>query len=114
MLRQILSNAQVVLPSTTIEGSLVIEDGRIADIVAGRRFLDGLDLDGRLLIPGVIDIHTDYVEKEIAPRPDARFPLELALHYMDLRAVSCGITTVLSAARISDERTGILGTWTGD
>jgi len=114
MQRQILSNAVLVLPSATIEGSLVIEDGRIAEIAAGRRYADGLDLDGRYLIPGVIDIHTDYVEKEIAPRPEARFPLELALHYMDLRAVSCGITTVLSAARISDERRGIMGTWSGD
>lgn len=111
---RILSNAIIVLPSTTIEGSLVIEAGRIADILAGRCFADGLNLGGRLLIPGVIDIHTDYVEKEIAPRPEAKFPLELALHYMDLRAVSCGITTVLSAARISDERGGIPGTWTGD
>jgi alpha-D-ribose 1-methylphosphonate 5-triphosphate diphosphatase len=95
-------------------GSLIVEEGRIAEIVPGRRFADGLDLGGRLLIPGIIDIHTDYVEKEIAPRPDARFPLELAIHFMDLRAISCGITTVLSAARISEERTGILGTWSGD
>ena len=114
MPRQILSNAVLVLPSTTVEGSLVIEDGRIAEIVPGQRFAEGLNLDGRYLIPGVIDIHTDYVEKEIAPRSDARFPLELALHYMDLRAISCGITTLLSAARVSAERSGIVGTWTGD
>jgi alpha-D-ribose 1-methylphosphonate 5-triphosphate diphosphatase len=114
MARQILSNATIVLPTTTVEGSLVIEDGRISEILPGRNFARGLDLHGRYLIPGVIDIHTDYVEKEIAPRPDARFPLELALHFMDLRAISCGITTLLSAARISDERGGILGTWTGD
>jgi alpha-D-ribose 1-methylphosphonate 5-triphosphate diphosphatase len=114
MNRQILSNAVLVLPSTTVEGSVVMEDGRIADVVAGHRYSDGMDLGGRYLIPGIIDIHTDYVEKELAPRPDARFPFELALHYMDLRAVSCGITTVLSSARISTERAGILGTWTGD
>src|SRR5262249_28135872 len=84
------------------------------EILPGRSYARGLDLRGRYLIPGIIDIHTDYVEKEITPRPDARFPLGLALHYMDLRAVSCGITTLLSAARVSDERGGILGTWTGD
>ena len=113
-MRLILSNATVVQPHTTVEGSLVIEDGRIAEIVPSRNFAGALDLAGQLLIPGIIDVHTDYVEKEIAPRPDARFPLELALHYMDLRAISCGITTVLSAARISDERAGIMGTWHGD
>jgi alpha-D-ribose 1-methylphosphonate 5-triphosphate diphosphatase len=114
MQRQVISNATMVLPGETLEGSVVIENGCITDIVPGRSYSDGLDMEGRLLIPGVIDIHTDYVEKELAPRPDARFPLELALHYMDLRAVSCGITTVLSAARISTERAGVLGTWTGD
>lgn len=112
--RQILSNALIVLPSAALKGSLVIEDGRIAEIAVGRRYAEGIDLDGRYLIPGVIDIHTDYIEKEIAPRPEARFPLELALHYMDLRAISCGITMLLSAARISKERGGILGSWTGD
>ena len=112
--RQILSGALLVLPAAATEGSLVIENGRIAEIAPGKRYREGLDLSGRYLIPGVIDIHTDYVEKEIAPRPEARFPFELALHYMDLRAVSCGITTLLSSARISEERAGILGTWTGD
>ncbi|HYA18428.1 MAG TPA: alpha-D-ribose 1-methylphosphonate 5-triphosphate diphosphatase [Bryobacteraceae bacterium] len=112
--RQILSGALLVLPAAATEGSLIIENGRIAEIAPGKRYRDGLDLSGRYLIPGVIDIHTDYVEKEIAPRPEARFPFELALHYMDLRAVSCGITTLLSSARISEERAGILGTWTGD
>lgn len=113
-MRQIVSNAVMVLPGSTVEGSLVIEDGRIAEIVAGRKFAGAVDIGGRFLIPGIIDIHTDYLEKEIAPRPDAKFPLELALHYMDLRAVSCGITTILSSARISTDRAGIMGTWTGD
>lgn len=114
MARQILTNAVFVLPAKSLAGSLVIEDGRITEIAPERHFAEGLDLQGRLLVPGIIDIHTDYIEKEIAPRPDAKFPLELALHYMDLRAISCGVTTVLSAARVSHERAGILGTWTGD
>jgi len=83
-------------------------------VLPGRRFPEGLDLAGRLLIPGIIDIHTDYIEKEIAPRPDTTFPLDLAIHCMDIRAISCGVTTVLTAARVSSERGGILGTWTGD
>ena len=112
---QVLSNARIVLPDRTIEGSsLAIENGRITEILTGRRFLDAVDLRGRLLIPGIIDIHTDYIEKELAPRTESHFPLELAMHHMDLRAISSGITTVLSAARISDERGGVLGSWTGD
>ena len=62
----------------------------------------------------MIDIHTDYLEREMAPRPTAKIPIELALHVMDLRALSCGLTTVCSAARISEEREGRPGSWRGD
>ncbi len=114
MPNQILTNALLVLPDRTVSGSVVLENGRIADVAPGRHYADGLDLDGQLLSPGVIDIHTDYLEKEMNPRPDTNFPLELAFHMMDLRAVGCGVTTVLGAARISSDSGGPLGSWTGD
>jgi alpha-D-ribose 1-methylphosphonate 5-triphosphate diphosphatase len=102
----ILSNAMIVLPDRTVEGSVAIEAGRIADIIPGRRFADGLDLGGQFLAPGIIDIHTDYLEKELHPRPTAEIPLAMAFHTMDLRAIGCGLTTVLGAARISGDHDG--------
>jgi alpha-D-ribose 1-methylphosphonate 5-triphosphate diphosphatase len=116
MSRQILTNAAIVLPHGTLLGSVVIEDDRIADISTTPRYVDGLDLGGQFLIPGVIDIHTDYMEKELNPRPSASFPLEMAFHFMDVRAIACGLTTVLGAARISndEERETRVGTWRGD
>ena len=114
--RQILTNAIVVLPHKTIRGSVVIEGDRIAEVTATGRYLDGLDLDGQFLIPGVIDIHTDYMEKELNPRPSANFPLDMAFHFMDLRAIACGLTTVLGAARISNEEPtqAKISIWRGD
>ncbi len=109
----ILTNARIVRPDGDENGTLVIEDGRIADILP-RHLAGGIDLEGAFLIPGVIDIHTDYLEREISPRPTAKIPIELALHVMDLRALSCGLTTVCSAARISEEREGHTGSWRGD
>jgi alpha-D-ribose 1-methylphosphonate 5-triphosphate diphosphatase len=100
--RQILTNALVVLPERTVHGSVVIEGDRIAEVSATGRYPDGLDLHEQFLIPGVIDIHTDYMEKELNPRPSASFPLNMAFHFMDVRAIACGLTTVLGAARISD------------
>jgi alpha-D-ribose 1-methylphosphonate 5-triphosphate diphosphatase len=116
MSRQILTNANVVLPHKTVHGSIVIEDDRIADVSTTRRYPDGLDLGGQFLAPGLIDIHTDYMEKELNPRPGANFPLGMAFHFMDVRAVACGLTTVLGAARISsDEETQVrISTWRGD
>jgi alpha-D-ribose 1-methylphosphonate 5-triphosphate diphosphatase len=114
MHRQILSNAIVVLPRQTVEGSVIVEDDRIAEIRPGRNYPEGLDLAGQYLIPGIIDIHTDYLEKEIHPRPTADFPLAMAFHTMDLRAVTCGLTTVLGAARISGDPDGPSKGWRGD
>jgi alpha-D-ribose 1-methylphosphonate 5-triphosphate diphosphatase len=98
--RVIVTNTDLILPDRTMHGSVVIEDGRIADILP-RRFPEGHDLDGAFLIPGIIDIHSDYIEREIHPRPSAEFPLPLAFHFMDVRAICSGITTLLSAARFS-------------
>jgi alpha-D-ribose 1-methylphosphonate 5-triphosphate diphosphatase len=109
----ILTNARIVLSSNEIDGSVVIEGDRIVD-VSPRHYDDGIDLKGAILSPGVIDIHTDYLERELAPRPSARFPLDMALHMMDLRAMSCGLTTIVSAARISAEKDGPAGSWRGD
>src|ERR1700749_683411 len=109
MSRQILTNANIVLPTRTLLGSVVLEDDRIVEVNATRRYGDGVDLGGQFLIPGVIDIHTDYMEKELNPRPSANFPLAMAFHFMDVRAIACGLTTVLGAARISDNDDGTPG-----
>lgn len=113
MRETILTNARIICPDREIQGSLVIDDDSIADIVP-HDLSGGIDLNGAFLIPGIIDIHTDYLERELAPRPSAKIPLELALHVMDLRALSCGLTTVCTAARISEEREGPAGSWRGD
>lgn len=113
MMETILTNARIICPDRELKGSLVIEDDCIADILP-YNLPNGIDLAGAILIPGIIDIHTDYLERELAPRPTAKIPLELALHVMDLRALSCGLTTVCTAARISEERDGPAGSWRGD
>ncbi len=103
MHRTILTNARIVQPAQVVEGSLVICDDRIAEIIPGRHFAEGIDLHGQWLIPGVIDLHTDYLEKEINPRPKTNFPLAMAFHMMDQRALACGLTTVLGAVRFSND-----------
>ena len=100
----ILTNARVVTPAWDDIATVVIDDGVIVEILRGRHFRAGEDLGGQWLTPGCIDIHSDYLEREIRPRPSAEFPLPLAFHFMDQRAAACGLTTVMSAVSFSDKQ----------
>ena len=91
MNQQIVTNAKIVTPSGLVEGSVIVEEGKIADIKKDSYYPGEYDAHGHWLIPGVIDIHTDYIEKELHPRPSAGFPIELAFHMMDLRALASGL-----------------------
>lgn len=99
----ILTHARVVCPDKELYGTVVLQNGRITDILA-RTIPEGINLHGAFLIPGVIDIHSDYLEREMSPRPSAKIPLDLAMHVMDMRALSSGLTTVATAARITQEK----------
>lgn len=99
----ILTDCRIVTPDWTDDGTVVVENGVITEVLRGRRYAAGESLGGRWLTPGCIDIHSDYLEREIRPRPSAEFPLHLAFHFMDQRAAACGLTTVLSAVSFSDK-----------
>src|SRR5471030_995809 len=98
----LLTNARIVTPTENFTGSVKIENGLIVSVSKDKFYADGIDLKGQWLIPGCIDIHTDYLEKELYPRASAAFPLPFALHFMDARAAACGITTIFSAVSFSE------------
>ncbi|MCW8155647.1 alpha-D-ribose 1-methylphosphonate 5-triphosphate diphosphatase [Stutzerimonas stutzeri] len=100
---QILSNARLVLADQVIHGSLLIRDGVIADISAGASSLpQAQDLDGALLLPGLIELHTDNLEKHMSPRPGVDWPSASAVLTHDAQIVAAGITTVFDALSIGD------------
>ncbi len=69
----ILANASLVLETETVAGSLVIRDGRIAAIDTGPGVPRGAeDMGGDLLAPGLIELHTDNLERHLEPRPGSR------------------------------------------
>lgn len=96
-----LSDFTLVLPDRLVPGgSLLIEDGRIADIrehaVAG-----GIKGDGRMLYPGFIDMHGDMIELELEPRVRVDFPMSVALASLDARLAAAGVTTAYAAVSFS-------------
>jgi alpha-D-ribose 1-methylphosphonate 5-triphosphate diphosphatase len=106
-MRLILRNAQLILKEAVVFGSIVIEDGIIADIHHGAiHWQDGLDLDGDYLLPGLIDLHSDNLEKHLAPRPNVVWSGSLAAIAHDADVIGVGITTVLDAIALSGGKNG--------
>jgi alpha-D-ribose 1-methylphosphonate 5-triphosphate diphosphatase len=102
----ILENARVVLPDGTLERGFVrLEDGFIAAVEEGNApssLEPRLNLQGHTLIPGIVDIHGDMLERELEPRPGTYFPVELALHELDKRLAANGVTTAYAAVALGD------------
>ncbi|NWF67482.1 MAG: phosphonate metabolism protein PhnM [Chloroflexi bacterium] len=93
-----LTNLKIVLPHRVMErGAVNIEEGQIAEIVEGDMRGRGLSAVGLTLVPGAIDLHGDMLERDIEPRPNAFFPVEVALYELDKRLASTGITTAFAA-----------------
>lgn len=93
-----LSDFRVVLPERVIErGSVRIEGGRIAELAEAPVRGAALSGDGLLLLPGMIDMHGDMIEREVEPRPGVRMPFELGLRDLDRRLKVAGVTTAYAA-----------------
>ncbi len=98
---QVFANAELVLPEGVVRGALTVAHGRIVAIAAGASVPAGaLDCGGDLLAPGLIELHTDNLERHIEPRPKVKYPHEAAILAHDAELASCGITTVFDALRV--------------
>ena len=99
-------------PRTLIAGGTVVtRDGTHQDhalVIAGDRIVaveraDTLDVQagdvlldarGAVVMPGMIDLHSDYVERMAAPRPTAVMDFRLALREAERELIGHGVTTM--------------------
>jgi alpha-D-ribose 1-methylphosphonate 5-triphosphate diphosphatase len=94
----ILTNAQVVLGDSVCDGTVHVRDGVIRSIDPGVSHLPAaVDLEGDFLIPGLIDIHTDNLERHLQPRPGVAWPNIAALVTHDRQMATAGVTTVFDS-----------------
>ena len=99
----ILTNARLVLPTEVLDGTVVIRGDRIAEVQPGRSHAaSAQDLGGDHLIPGIVDVHTDNLERQVQPRASARWPSRSAMLSHDAQTAAAGVTTVLDALCLGD------------
>ncbi len=102
-----LANARLVLPERVETGSVTIERGTITRIEDGDTVPDGaVDCGGDLVLPGLVELHTDNLERHIEPRPEVDWPHLPALLAHDAELASTGITTVFDAMRVGSIHSG--------
>ncbi|MBC3934137.1 alpha-D-ribose 1-methylphosphonate 5-triphosphate diphosphatase [Undibacterium sp. CY7W] len=97
-----IRNARMVTATQAITGSLLVSQGKFADIHAGNAGLSGDDWQGDYLLPGLVELHTDNMEKHLMPRPKVNWPVLPAIIAHDAQIVAAGITTVLDAIAVGD------------
>ncbi|MEL6691006.1 MAG: alpha-D-ribose 1-methylphosphonate 5-triphosphate diphosphatase [Pseudomonadota bacterium] len=96
-----LANARLILGDQVTRGAVTIEAGVITEITDGGHVPSGaIDCRGDLVMPGLVELHTDNVERHIEPRPDVDWPHLPALIAHDAELASTGITTVFDAMRV--------------
>jgi len=101
--RRLITNASLLTREEIVTGTIEIVDGRLSDVQPGRSHLpDADDWEGDFLFPGLIELHTDNLEKHLEPRPGVRWPALSALLTHDAQISTAGITTVLDAMGVGD------------
>lgn len=96
-----LANAKLVLADEVVCGNLRITDGVIAAIDTGASVPAGaINCEGDYVAPGLVELHTDNLERHISPRPKVDWPHRSAIIAHDRELASTGITTVFDAIRV--------------
>lgn len=96
-----LTNANLVLDDEVIRGTLRVQDGKIAQIDTSNTEISGaIDCNGDYVSAGLVELHTDNLERHLQPRPGVKWPQKAAVFAHDGELASVGITTVFDALRV--------------
>ncbi|MGH8717701.1 MAG: alpha-D-ribose 1-methylphosphonate 5-triphosphate diphosphatase [Burkholderiales bacterium] len=96
-----IRRARIVTREAEFLGSMRIARRTIVAVDDGANS-PGEDWGGDYLLPGLVELHTDNLEKHLMPRPKVRWPEMPALLAHDSEIANSGITTVFDALGVGD------------
>ena len=103
MTQRIIKNARIVTATEEFTGCVAIENGLISSVQQGNTAAVGAeDWDGDYLLPGLVELHTDNLEKHLVPRPGVLWNAHSATVMHDAMCAAAGITTVLDSVVLGD------------
>lgn len=95
------ANAKIILEDRVITGLIETADGLIQAVKEATEIpLGALDCGGDYIAPGLVELHTDNLERHMSPRPGVDWPHSAAIMAHDAELASVGITTVFDAIRV--------------
>jgi len=104
MIETVFANAKIITENAMIHGTLMFADGVIRSIDSGRSVPSGaIDCEGDYVAPGLIELHTDNLERHLTPRPKVNWPKRAAVLGHDRELAGAGITSVFDALRVGSE-----------
>ena len=104
MIETVFANAKVITENAIIHGTIMFADGVISSIDSGTRVpLGAIDCEGDYVAPGLIELHTDNLERHLTPRPKVNWPKRAAVLGHDRELAGAGITSVFDALRVGSE-----------
>ncbi len=103
----------IVTPKESFVGGLIVIDGKISEILkeeelvtvqpAIEKDMEVYDAKGSYIIPGLVDLHGDALEKIIQPRKKVLFPVDFALRVIQPQLLSSGITSMYHGVSFTGE-----------
>jgi len=96
-MQTVITNAQVVLADRIVHGSVAFGDGKITMVDSALSNGNAQDVNGDYIIPGIIDIHTDNLERHYFPRPNIDWNAASATIAHDGVCIASGVTTVFDS-----------------
>jgi alpha-D-ribose 1-methylphosphonate 5-triphosphate diphosphatase len=102
-MKSIIRSKNILIDGKFRAADIVIQGDSIVKISAYKSADTAMDLGDRRIVPGFVDLHGDAIEKELEPRPGAKFPTKMAVIELDKKLSMAGVTTMYHAVGFNDE-----------